>query len=171
MFFSSQAQTDRTDIGTLFIPNIKLSDAGTYMCVGSNSVGSNSAPIRVTVVRGEMTSDSFCHPLSGYVTFFKHVTSSIMFLYSYFCLSDWLIFLFLFKQQSIPFLLSPSSRLSLMSKRVRLWNWTAFLLEILLPESSGREPVDTSLPTIRFSHTYLHFNLNMPDMHNLVFNL
>uniref|UniRef100_A0A3B3VSB1 Heparan sulfate proteoglycan 2 n=1 Tax=Poecilia latipinna TaxID=48699 RepID=A0A3B3VSB1_9TELE len=42
---------DRTDIGTLFIPNIKLSDAGTYMCVGSNSVGSNRTPIRVTVLR------------------------------------------------------------------------------------------------------------------------
>ncbi|XP_047235897.1 basement membrane-specific heparan sulfate proteoglycan core protein isoform X4 [Girardinichthys multiradiatus] len=46
-----QAQTDRTDIGTLFIPDIKISDAGTYMCVGSNSVGSNSAPIQVTVLR------------------------------------------------------------------------------------------------------------------------
>ncbi|MEQ2210928.1 hypothetical protein XENOCAPTIV_022237, partial [Xenoophorus captivus] len=46
-----QAQTDRTDIGTLFIPDIKISDAGTYMCVGSNSVGSNNAPIQVTVLR------------------------------------------------------------------------------------------------------------------------
>ncbi|XP_014849228.1 PREDICTED: basement membrane-specific heparan sulfate proteoglycan core protein isoform X5 [Poecilia mexicana] len=50
-----QAQTDRTDIGTLFIPNIKLSDAGTYMCVGSNSVGSNRTPIRVTVLRAEQS--------------------------------------------------------------------------------------------------------------------
>uniref|UniRef100_A0A7N6A6L9 Heparan sulfate proteoglycan 2 n=1 Tax=Anabas testudineus TaxID=64144 RepID=A0A7N6A6L9_ANATE len=43
---------DRTDIGTLLIPNIQLTDSGTYMCVGSNSVGSNRAPIRVTVVKG-----------------------------------------------------------------------------------------------------------------------
>ncbi|MED6268801.1 hypothetical protein CHARACLAT_026215, partial [Characodon lateralis] len=50
-----QAQTERTDIGTLFIPDIKISDAGTYMCVGSNSVGSNSAPIQVTVLRAEHT--------------------------------------------------------------------------------------------------------------------
>lgn len=48
-----QARMDRTDIGTLLIPNIRLSDAGTYMCVGSNSVGSNSAPIKVTVHKGE----------------------------------------------------------------------------------------------------------------------
>lgn len=45
---------DRTDIGTLLIPNIKMSDSGTYMCVGSNSIGSNSAPIKVTVFKGEM---------------------------------------------------------------------------------------------------------------------
>uniref|UniRef100_A0AAQ5ZDB4 Heparan sulfate proteoglycan 2 n=1 Tax=Amphiprion ocellaris TaxID=80972 RepID=A0AAQ5ZDB4_AMPOC len=43
-----QARMDRTDIGTLLIPNIKMSDSGTYMCVGSNSVGSNSAPIKVS---------------------------------------------------------------------------------------------------------------------------
>lgn len=48
-----QSQLDRTDIGTLLIPNVKMSDSGTYMCVGSNSVGSNSAPIRVTVLKGE----------------------------------------------------------------------------------------------------------------------
>ncbi|XP_035997428.1 basement membrane-specific heparan sulfate proteoglycan core protein isoform X6 [Fundulus heteroclitus] len=48
-----QSQTERTDIGTLFIPSVKMSDAGTYMCVGSNSVGSNSAPIRVAVIRPE----------------------------------------------------------------------------------------------------------------------
>ncbi|XP_024915374.1 basement membrane-specific heparan sulfate proteoglycan core protein isoform X3 [Cynoglossus semilaevis] len=47
-----QAHMDRTDIGTLLIPNIKLSDSGTYMCVGSNSIGSNSAPIKVTVLKG-----------------------------------------------------------------------------------------------------------------------
>ncbi|KAM4737871.1 basement membrane-specific heparan sulfate proteoglycan core protein isoform 2-T2 [Anableps anableps] len=50
-----QAQTDRTDIGTLFIPKVKISDAGTYMCIGNNGVGSNSAPIRVTVLRAEQT--------------------------------------------------------------------------------------------------------------------
>uniref|UniRef100_A0A673C7V2 Heparan sulfate proteoglycan 2 n=1 Tax=Sphaeramia orbicularis TaxID=375764 RepID=A0A673C7V2_9TELE len=49
-----QARMDRTDIGTLLIPNIKISDSGTYMCVGSNSIGSNSAPIKVTVLKGEM---------------------------------------------------------------------------------------------------------------------
>lgn len=48
-----QARMDRTDIGTLLIPNIKMSDAGTYMCVGSNNIGSNSAPIQVTVHKGE----------------------------------------------------------------------------------------------------------------------
>lgn len=46
---------DRTDIGTLLIPNIKMSDAGTYMCVGSNSIGSNSSPIKVTVHKGELS--------------------------------------------------------------------------------------------------------------------
>lgn len=51
-----QARMDRTDIGTLLIPNIKMSDSGTYMCVGSNSIGSNSAPIKVTVFKGEMVS-------------------------------------------------------------------------------------------------------------------
>uniref|UniRef100_A0A3Q1H130 Heparan sulfate proteoglycan 2 n=1 Tax=Acanthochromis polyacanthus TaxID=80966 RepID=A0A3Q1H130_9TELE len=50
-----QARMDRTDIGTLLIPNIKMSDSGTYMCVGSNSVGSNSAPIKVGVLKGQMT--------------------------------------------------------------------------------------------------------------------
>lgn len=44
---------DRTDIGTLLIPDVGLSDSGTYMCVGSNSIGSNSAPIKVTVLKGE----------------------------------------------------------------------------------------------------------------------
>ncbi|XP_036068750.1 basement membrane-specific heparan sulfate proteoglycan core protein isoform X6 [Oryzias melastigma] len=46
-----QARTDRTDIGTLLIPDIKISDSGTYMCVGSNSVGSNNAPVRVNVLK------------------------------------------------------------------------------------------------------------------------
>uniref|UniRef100_H2MMH3 Heparan sulfate proteoglycan 2 n=1 Tax=Oryzias latipes TaxID=8090 RepID=H2MMH3_ORYLA len=42
---------DRTDIGTLLIPDIKISDSGTYMCVGHNSVGSNTAPVRVNVLK------------------------------------------------------------------------------------------------------------------------
>ncbi|XP_078806355.1 basement membrane-specific heparan sulfate proteoglycan core protein isoform X10 [Oryzias latipes] len=46
-----QARTDRTDIGTLLIPDIKISDSGTYMCVGHNSVGSNTAPVRVNVLK------------------------------------------------------------------------------------------------------------------------
>lgn len=50
---SLQARTERTDIGTLLIPEIKMSDSGTYMCVGSNSIGSNSSPIRVNVLKGE----------------------------------------------------------------------------------------------------------------------
>ncbi|KAI4786275.1 hypothetical protein KUCAC02_037225, partial [Chaenocephalus aceratus] len=41
-----QSRLDRTDIGTLLIPNIQRSDSGTYMCVGSNSVGSNSSPLK-----------------------------------------------------------------------------------------------------------------------------
>ncbi|XP_056280235.1 basement membrane-specific heparan sulfate proteoglycan core protein isoform X13 [Pseudoliparis swirei] len=48
-----QARIDRTDIGTLLIPNIQMSDSGTYMCVGSNSIGSNSAPIKVSVLKGD----------------------------------------------------------------------------------------------------------------------
>ncbi|XP_049611156.2 basement membrane-specific heparan sulfate proteoglycan core protein isoform X2 [Syngnathus scovelli] len=51
-----QASTDRTDIGTLLIPNVKVSDSGTYMCVGSNSVGSNSAPIKVSVLKVDQSS-------------------------------------------------------------------------------------------------------------------
>ncbi|XP_029911416.1 basement membrane-specific heparan sulfate proteoglycan core protein isoform X2 [Myripristis murdjan] len=48
-----QARMERTDIGTLLIPNVKMSDSGTYMCVGSNSIGSNSAPIKVTVLKAD----------------------------------------------------------------------------------------------------------------------
>ncbi|XP_074498541.1 basement membrane-specific heparan sulfate proteoglycan core protein isoform X4 [Sebastes fasciatus] len=51
-----QARMDRTDIGTLLIPNIQMSDSGTYMCVGSNSIGSNSAPIKVSVLKGDHSS-------------------------------------------------------------------------------------------------------------------
>lgn len=48
-----QARMERTDIGTLLIPNIRAADAGTYLCVGTNAIGSSQAPIEVTVVRGE----------------------------------------------------------------------------------------------------------------------
>ncbi|XP_061698268.1 basement membrane-specific heparan sulfate proteoglycan core protein isoform X3 [Syngnathoides biaculeatus] len=51
-----QANMDRTDIGTLLIPDVKVSDSGTYMCVGSNSVGSNSAPIKVSVLKADQSS-------------------------------------------------------------------------------------------------------------------
>lgn len=44
---------ERTDIGTLLIPNIRSSDAGTYLCVGTNTVGSSEAYIEVVVKRGE----------------------------------------------------------------------------------------------------------------------
>lgn len=50
---SPQTRTDRTDIGTLFIQDVKVSDAGTYLCVGNNGVRSNSAPIEVVVLKGE----------------------------------------------------------------------------------------------------------------------
>ncbi|XP_045065409.1 basement membrane-specific heparan sulfate proteoglycan core protein-like isoform X4 [Coregonus clupeaformis] len=46
-----QARMERTDIGTLLIPNIKSSDSGTYLCVGTNSIGSSEAHIEVTVNR------------------------------------------------------------------------------------------------------------------------
>ncbi|KAL1020675.1 hypothetical protein UPYG_G00003200 [Umbra pygmaea] len=47
-----QARTERTDIGTLLIPNIRSSDSGTYLCVGTNSFGSSEARIEVTVNKG-----------------------------------------------------------------------------------------------------------------------
>ncbi|XP_028850828.1 basement membrane-specific heparan sulfate proteoglycan core protein isoform X4 [Denticeps clupeoides] len=46
-----ELQVDRTDTGTLLIPNIRLIDSGTYLCVATNTVGSSEAPIKVTVVR------------------------------------------------------------------------------------------------------------------------
>ncbi|KAK1803404.1 hypothetical protein P4O66_020832 [Electrophorus voltai] len=49
----TQARTERTDFGTLLIPNVTLADAGTYLCVGTNAIGSSEAPIRVTVIKGE----------------------------------------------------------------------------------------------------------------------
>ncbi|XP_034445775.1 basement membrane-specific heparan sulfate proteoglycan core protein isoform X2 [Hippoglossus hippoglossus] len=51
-----QARMDRTDTGTLLIPNIRMSDSGTYMCVGSNSFGSNSSPIKVSVIKADHSS-------------------------------------------------------------------------------------------------------------------
>ncbi|XP_069566959.1 basement membrane-specific heparan sulfate proteoglycan core protein isoform X4 [Brachyistius frenatus] len=53
-----QARMDRTDIGTLLIPNIKMSDSGTYMCVGSNTIGSNSSPIKVNVLKADHSSSA-----------------------------------------------------------------------------------------------------------------
>uniref|UniRef100_A0A8C1JKE0 Heparan sulfate proteoglycan 2 n=1 Tax=Cyprinus carpio TaxID=7962 RepID=A0A8C1JKE0_CYPCA len=49
-----QARMERTDIGTLFVPNIRSSDAGTYLCVGTNTAGSSEAHIDVFVKRGEV---------------------------------------------------------------------------------------------------------------------
>uniref|UniRef100_A0A671K2C7 Basement membrane-specific heparan sulfate proteoglycan core protein-like n=1 Tax=Sinocyclocheilus anshuiensis TaxID=1608454 RepID=A0A671K2C7_9TELE len=49
-----QARLERTDIGTLFVPTIRSSDAGTYLCVGTNTVGSSEAHIEVFVKRGEI---------------------------------------------------------------------------------------------------------------------
>uniref|UniRef100_A0A3B3SE98 Cell adhesion molecule-related/down-regulated by oncogenes n=1 Tax=Paramormyrops kingsleyae TaxID=1676925 RepID=A0A3B3SE98_9TELE len=48
-----QARMERTDIGTLLIPNIKASDAGTYLCVGTNSIGSSEASIKVKVIKAD----------------------------------------------------------------------------------------------------------------------
>uniref|UniRef100_A0A671MKX5 Basement membrane-specific heparan sulfate proteoglycan core protein-like n=1 Tax=Sinocyclocheilus anshuiensis TaxID=1608454 RepID=A0A671MKX5_9TELE len=48
-----QARMERTDIGTLLVPNIRSSDAGTYLCVGTNTVGSSEAHVEVFVKRGE----------------------------------------------------------------------------------------------------------------------
>ncbi|XP_061114862.1 basement membrane-specific heparan sulfate proteoglycan core protein-like isoform X3 [Conger conger] len=55
-----QARMERTDIGTLLISNIRAADAGTYLCVGTNSIGSSEAPIEVSVARAE--------PISSVVT-------------------------------------------------------------------------------------------------------
>lgn len=72
---------DRTDIGTLLIPNIKMSDAGTYMCVGSNNIGSNSSPIKVTVHKGEL-SDTIGRVRSA------HVSASCIYLLFLFTTGD-----------------------------------------------------------------------------------
>ncbi|KAJ8360629.1 hypothetical protein SKAU_G00171540 [Synaphobranchus kaupii] len=53
-----QARMERTDIGTLLIPNIQATDAGTYLCVGTNSIGSSEARVQVTVVRGDSISSA-----------------------------------------------------------------------------------------------------------------
>eukprot|EP00066_Takifugu_rubripes_P028084 XP_011617350.1 PREDICTED: basement membrane-specific heparan sulfate proteoglycan core protein [Takifugu rubripes] len=52
----NEQQQIRTDIGTLLIPDVTVSDSGTYMCVGSNSIGSNSAPIKVVVLKADQSS-------------------------------------------------------------------------------------------------------------------
>ncbi|KAK7132382.1 hypothetical protein R3I93_018809 [Phoxinus phoxinus] len=49
-----QARMERTDIGTLVVPNVRSSDAGTYLCVGTNTAGSSEAYIEVLVKRGEI---------------------------------------------------------------------------------------------------------------------
>ncbi|KAJ8260293.1 hypothetical protein GJAV_G00179310 [Gymnothorax javanicus] len=51
-----QARVERTDIGTLLVPNVQLSDSGTYLCVGTNTIGSSEARIEVTVVPGDSIS-------------------------------------------------------------------------------------------------------------------
>ncbi|KAK3547531.1 hypothetical protein QTP86_021514, partial [Hemibagrus guttatus] len=48
-----QARVERTDYGTLLIPDMKISDAGTYMCIGTNAIGSSEAVIDVTVIKSE----------------------------------------------------------------------------------------------------------------------
>ncbi|XP_035236655.1 basement membrane-specific heparan sulfate proteoglycan core protein-like isoform X3 [Anguilla anguilla] len=53
-----QARMERTDIGTLLIPNIRMADAGTYLCVGTNNIGFSEAPIEVSVGRGEPISST-----------------------------------------------------------------------------------------------------------------
>ncbi|KAI4896717.1 hypothetical protein NFI96_032885, partial [Prochilodus magdalenae] len=53
-----QARMERTDFGTLTIPNMKMSDAGTYLCVGTNAAGSSEARIEVTLIKGETVSDA-----------------------------------------------------------------------------------------------------------------
>uniref|UniRef100_A0A7N8XAL3 Heparan sulfate proteoglycan 2 n=1 Tax=Mastacembelus armatus TaxID=205130 RepID=A0A7N8XAL3_9TELE len=84
-----QAQIERTDIGTLFIPNIKLSDSGTYMCVGSNSIGSNSAPIKVSVLKVWHDSKGYlyktlCKPYANYVqTMFRIIYGAYIYIYIY----------------------------------------------------------------------------------------
>ncbi|KAJ3585960.1 hypothetical protein NHX12_012366, partial [Muraenolepis orangiensis] len=47
-----QSRMGRTDIGTLVIPNAKMSDSGSYTCIGINGAGSNKASIQVTVRKG-----------------------------------------------------------------------------------------------------------------------
>ncbi|XP_072552989.1 basement membrane-specific heparan sulfate proteoglycan core protein [Salminus brasiliensis] len=58
-----QARVERTDFGTLTIPNMKRSDGGTYLCVGTNAVGSSEARIEVTIVEGgRVTNDITIQP-------------------------------------------------------------------------------------------------------------
>ncbi|XP_062314893.1 basement membrane-specific heparan sulfate proteoglycan core protein isoform X7 [Osmerus eperlanus] len=48
-----QTRMERTDIGTLLIPDIKMTDGGAYLCVGTNSIGSSEARIEVTVTKAD----------------------------------------------------------------------------------------------------------------------
>lgn len=59
---------ERTDIGTLVVPNVRSSDAGTYLCVGTNTVGSSEAYIEVFVKRGEAK-----HQTNLTLTFFYRI--------------------------------------------------------------------------------------------------
>lgn len=45
---------ERTDYGTLLIPDMKISDAGTYLCIGTNAIGSSEAVIEVSVIKGKL---------------------------------------------------------------------------------------------------------------------
>ncbi|KAG7477685.1 hypothetical protein MATL_G00072180 [Megalops atlanticus] len=47
-----QAREERTDIGTLIVPGVQAEDTGTYLCVGTNGIGSSEARVEVTVVQG-----------------------------------------------------------------------------------------------------------------------
>ncbi|XP_064160473.1 basement membrane-specific heparan sulfate proteoglycan core protein-like isoform X1 [Anguilla rostrata] len=53
-----QARMERTDIGTLLIPNARATDSGTYLCVGTNAAGSSEARVQVTVVPGDSISSA-----------------------------------------------------------------------------------------------------------------
>ncbi|GCC31496.1 hypothetical protein chiPu_0009954 [Chiloscyllium punctatum] len=48
-----QAKVERTDIGTLIIPSITMSQAGVYLCVGTNAAGSSEGRIEVSVLTSE----------------------------------------------------------------------------------------------------------------------
>lgn len=147
---------DRTDIGTLLIPDVQLSDAGTYMCVGSNSIGSNSAPIKVTVLKG----GKFAFPTSPWqphrISRVGRRVSSVLQLDA--CMEDSSRLLSLsgkiltcvcvFVQRIRSPRRSPSSLPRLTSRRARVWSSTAWPLETRLLASPGPGPAG-SPPTTR----------------------